>query len=89
MTFCRITNQFSRELLAMAIYASTVPKPTDQHLFLENDVYDWKVLDELSIIAFYCGRKDLAKRASEKLIADNKAPANQMDRIKNNYKFSI
>lgn len=88
LSFCRMTNQFSCELLAMALYASTVPKPTDQHLFLENDIYDWKVWDELSIIAFYCGRKDIAKMASEKLIADNKAPAAQMERIKNNYKFS-
>ena len=88
LSYCRMTNQFSRELLAMALYASTVPKPTDQHLFLENDVYDWRVWDELSIIAFYCGCKDLAKTASEKLISDNKAPADQMERIKNNYKFS-
>jgi tetratricopeptide (TPR) repeat protein len=89
LSHCRMTNQFSRELLAMALYASTVTKPTDQHLFLENDVYDWRVWDELSIIAFYCGRRDLAKMASEKLIADNKAPPAQMERIKNNYKFSI
>lgn len=89
LSFCRSNNKYSCELLAMAIYASTIPKPTDQHLFLENDVYDWRVWDELSIIAFYCGRKDLAKKASEKLISDNKAPASQMERIKTNYKFSI
>uniref|UniRef100_A0A6C0EUA7 Glycosyltransferase 2-like domain-containing protein n=1 Tax=viral metagenome TaxID=1070528 RepID=A0A6C0EUA7_9ZZZZ len=88
MSFCRMTNQFSRELLSMALYASTIQKPTDQHLFLENDVYDWKVWDELSIIAFYCGCKNLSKVVSEKLISENKAPPNQMERIKNNYKFS-
>lgn len=89
LSYCRATNQFSRELLAMAMYASTITKPTDQHLFLENDVYDWKVWDELSIIAFYCGAKNIAKKASEKLIADNKAPPGQMNRIKNNYRFSL
>ena len=88
LSHCRMTNQFSRELLSIALYASMIPKPTDQHLFLENDVYDWRVWDELSIIAFYCGSKDLAKTASEKLISDNKAPADQMERIKINYKFS-
>lgn len=87
LSYCRGTNKFNREILAMAVYASTIPKPTDQHLFLENDVYDWKVWDELSIIAFYCGRKDIAKKASEKLIADNKAPPHQLERIKANYKF--
>jgi glycosyltransferase involved in cell wall biosynthesis len=89
LSYCRATNRFSRELLAMAMYASTIPKPTDQHLFLENDVYDWKVWDELSIIAFYCGVKHIARKASEKLIADNKAPPAQMERIKNNHKFSL
>lgn len=89
LSHCRATNQFSRELLAMAMYASSITKPTDQHLFLENDVYDWKVWDELSIIAFYCGAKNIAKLASEKLIKDNKAPHQQMERIKNNYKFSL
>jgi glycosyltransferase involved in cell wall biosynthesis len=88
LSYCRGTNKFSRELLAMALYASTIPKPTDQHLFLENDVYDWKVWDELSIIAFYCGRKDIAKKASEKLIDDNKAPPQQLQRIKANYTFA-
>jgi glycosyltransferase involved in cell wall biosynthesis len=89
LSYCRATNQFSRELLAMAMYAATIPKPTDQHLFVETDVYDWKVWDELSIIAFYCGARDIAKKASEKLIADNKAPPEQMIRIKNNYRFSL
>lgn len=89
LSYCRATNKFSRELLSMAMYASTIQKPTDQHLFLENDVYDWKVWDELSIIAFYCGAKDVARTASEKLIKDNKAPADQIQRIKNNYKFSL
>jgi glycosyltransferase involved in cell wall biosynthesis len=89
LSYCRMTNKFSKELLAMAMYASSIKKPTDQHLFLENDVYDWKVWDELSIIAFYCGAKHIAKMSSEKLIEDNKAPPEQMARIKNNYKFSL
>ena len=86
--YCRATNKFSKEVLAMAMYASTIPNPTDQHLFVETDVYEWKVWDELSIIAFYCGRKDIAKRASEKLLAENKAPPHQIERIKANYKFA-
>jgi glycosyltransferase involved in cell wall biosynthesis len=89
MSYCRATNKFSKELLAMSLYASFIKKPTDQHLFVENDVYDWKVWDELSIIAFYCGAKHISKMASERLIADNKAPLQQMERIKNNYKFSL
>jgi glycosyltransferase involved in cell wall biosynthesis len=88
LSFCRSKNIFTREVLAMALYASSIQKPTDQHLFLENDVYDWKIWDELSIIAYYCGFKDLAKTVSEKLMSENKAPSDQMVRIKNNYRFS-
>lgn len=89
MSYCRATSQFSRELFAMGLYASSIPKPTDQHLFLENDAYDWRVWDELSIIAYHCGAKNIAKMCSERLIADNKAPPDQMERIKKNYQFSL
>jgi glycosyltransferase involved in cell wall biosynthesis len=89
LSYCRSTNQFSREILAMALYASTIPKPTDQHLFLENDVYDWRIWDELSIIAFYCGNTQLAQRVSEKLLSENKFPPQHTERIKNNYKYSL
>lgn len=89
MRYCRATNQFSQELYAMARHASTVQKPKDQHLFLENDVYDWKVWDELSIIAYYTGHKDVARICSLKLITDNKAPASEMERIKKNHQFSL
>jgi glycosyltransferase involved in cell wall biosynthesis len=86
MIHCRVNALWSRELLAMALYASTVPKPKDQLLFLENEMYDWRVWDELSIIAYHCGEKDIARKASLKLLSDNKMPENQRERIQTNLK---
>ena len=85
MSHCRLTNQFSRELLAMAMYASTIPKPSNQ-LFLENDVYDWKVWDELALIAWYCGEKEIAKHASTTL-QSKQIPLDQCVRIAKNHSF--
>jgi hypothetical protein len=72
----------------MALYASTIPKPTDQQLFVETDAYDWRVWDELAIIAHYTGDKAIAKHACEKLLSDNKFPPDQRDRILLNLKLS-
>ena len=86
MSHCRANSMWSRELLAMAMYASSIPKSKHQLLFLETEIYDWKVWDELSIIAYHCGEKDIARRASLKLLSDNKMPEDQKERIKNNLK---
>jgi glycosyltransferase involved in cell wall biosynthesis len=88
MSYCRANSLWSRELLSMALYASSIPKPTNQMLFLEPDAYDWKVWDELSIIAFYCGDKALAKKATLKLLKDNLMPADQRARIEANLKYA-
>ena len=83
LKWVRENNKWSREALAMGLYALGVPKPKEG-LFLETDVYDWKLMDEVSIIAYYCGRKDISKRLSEQLISENKMPESQRERIVNN-----
>ena len=35
---------------------STIKFPEDQTLFLDRDVYDWKILDELAISSYYIGK---------------------------------
>lgn len=87
MSHCRARNMFSKELLAMAIYASSIPKPTDQRLFLENDAYDWRVWDELSIIAHYCGAREVARLAYDRLVSEGKFPPEQAERIRGNGRF--
>jgi glycosyltransferase involved in cell wall biosynthesis len=89
MSHCRLNNEFSKELLAMAIYASSIPKPKDQALFIEHDIYDWKVWDELSLIAYYCDNKDLAIKAYYKIIENDSTPQEHLERIKKNYEWFV
>lgn len=48
----RLENDFSRAY-TLAKTASKIPFPADQLLFIFKDVYDIKILDELSICAYY------------------------------------
>jgi len=83
MSYCRSKDMWSQELFAMASYASTIKKPNDA-LFLEADSY-WRVWDELSIIAYYTGHKDVAFEASRHLfqILDC-VPKEEHERLKAN-----
>jgi len=88
-SFCRANNMWSRELLSMIMYASTISMPGDQCLFIETDIYDWRVWDELAIIAYYLGEKTLSKTACLKLLNDNKFPDDQRARIEANLKYAL
>lgn len=87
MEHCRIKNKWSQELYAMAKYATSIPMPTDQKLFLETEVYEWKVWDEFSIIAYYTGHIDEAYAASKKLLNNPRLPEFHRARILANSKF--
>ena len=70
----------------MALYASSVPKPTSG-LFLEPDVYDWGIWDELAVVSWYTNHKDTARKAGQKLVRENKFPARMRARIEANLKL--
>ena len=86
---CRAKNMFSPELLAMIMYATTITKPKENVLFVESDIYDWRMWDELAIIAYHTGRKDISKQAGAKLLSENLFPAEQRARIEQNMKFAL
>jgi glycosyltransferase involved in cell wall biosynthesis len=81
MTHCRANNIWSQELYAMAKYATTIPMPTDQKLFLETEIYTWRVWDEFSIIAYHMGHRDEAYWASKKLLNNPSVPEVHRARI--------
>jgi hypothetical protein len=68
----------------MILYASTIPKPSQQVLFVESDIYDWRVWDELCIIGCFTGHIVEAKKAVLQLLHENKFPPEQQDRIETN-----
>jgi len=64
--------------------ALAVPKPAAA-LFVEGDVYDWRVLDALALAAYYIGRKDEAAGSYDRLLA--LVPANERPRIEANRRW--
>ena len=57
-------------------------------LFIENDCYEWKLYDELSIAAYYLNHKDEGKTACEKILRLD-IPVNEKLRVLKNYSFYI
>jgi hypothetical protein len=45
--------------------------------------------DELAVIAYHTGRKDIAKQAGAKLLSENLFPPEQRGRIENNMRASL
>ena len=57
-------------------------------LFVGQGIYEWAVLDEFAISAYWTEHYREARAASIQLLKDNKYPADQKERIEANLKFS-
>ena len=57
-------------------------------LFVGQGIYEWALLDEFSIHAFWTGHYRESRIASIQLLQDNKFPADQKERIEANLKFA-
>lgn len=86
-SFCRRNNQYAYGYL-FAKMGLTIPKPTKEILFIQDDVYSWKLLDEFSICAYYIGCFKESKTASERLLKENVFPTFHKERIEKNLEFS-
>ena len=69
--------------LLFARAAVATPRPQDQ-LFVEDAVYVWRALDELSIAAWHAGARDEGRRAAERLVAERRFPPTERERIEKN-----
>jgi tetratricopeptide (TPR) repeat protein len=66
--------------------AVALPRPADQ-LFVEDPIYAWRALDELSISAWHAGARDEGRRAAERLVAEQRFPPAERERIEKNLKW--
>jgi glycosyltransferase involved in cell wall biosynthesis len=89
VTYCRQQNLWSQELFSMILYASTIPKPTEECLFIESEIYHWRVFDELAIVAAFTGHKEDCKKACIRLLHENKLPPDEKTRVENNLKACL
>ncbi len=79
-----------REEWALAmLFARTAvatPRPADQ-LFVEDDAYAWRALDELAIAAWYVGARDEGRAAAQRLLAEQRFPPSERERLERNLAF--
>jgi glycosyltransferase involved in cell wall biosynthesis len=57
-------------------------------LFVGQGIYEWALLDEFSIAAYWTGNYRESRIASIQILKDNKFPADQKERIEANLKFA-
>ncbi len=83
---CRLADRFA----AGAAYAErglAMPRP-DASLFAESWIYDYGLLDELAINAYWSGRYRQSLDANAQLLADNRIPPEERRRIEDNFEFA-
>ncbi|HXQ37129.1 MAG TPA: glycosyltransferase [Anaerolineales bacterium] len=79
--WCRLNGKRWALSYLFASRALGIPKPNDI-LFVENDWYDWRILDELSISAYKIGRIEEAKFCIKKILSKStRIPQEDMKRI--------
>jgi len=61
----------------------------ENSLFVEGWVYDYGILDEFSILAFWSGHYSESKESCDRLLEENKIPEYYLERVKSNLQFSL
>lgn len=74
--------------LDFARLAMATERP-DDILFLDEDVYAWRVRDELALAAFHCGDNETAIRVGSSLVDDPVVPESQRQRLRDNLTFYV
>jgi tetratricopeptide (TPR) repeat protein len=70
-----------------AVRAANTPRP-DDILFLDESVYDWRAVDELSIASYYLGDAQESLKLTEALLNNSNVPPTERARLERNLEFS-
>jgi glycosyltransferase involved in cell wall biosynthesis len=89
--FCRKQKLFDKAYFYSKIGYNIIKnnemiKPVNA-LFLEFACYDWKIIDELAVAAYWIGKKQEAAYLNNLLLNNNLLPKNEITRIISNLKF--
>lgn len=83
--YCRKNNLFDKSYFYSKI-GVLINKP-NEGLFLEPDCYNWKLMDELAISAYYIGKRVEAAFLNKQLLINGYLPKQEINRVINNLKF--
>lgn len=67
--------------------AARIPRPDDR-LFVDDSVYLWRALDELSIAAYWVGEYEESRLAAQELLKGDALPASERARVEKNLNFA-
>ncbi|OIJ85455.1 hypothetical protein BIV24_28370 [Streptomyces colonosanans] len=81
---CRVNGQRWPLAYMFARQAARIPYPSDDIIFVEFGWYDWQVLDELAVSAYWVGEYEESKSCCERLLNDGKLPAEHRERVARN-----
>lgn len=84
-SYCRRNKLFDKAFFYSKI-GSQIPKPIEG-LFIESSCYDWKILDELAISAYYVGDIAMCGSINNALLSSGNLPEEQIGRITENIKI--
>lgn len=76
-----------KNAFVMAHHALMIPLPTDNILFVDTNVYNWGILDEIATTAAHVGKFHMGLAACDKLLSEPHLPADQRERVVNNRKL--
>ncbi|MGR8934591.1 MAG: glycosyltransferase family 2 protein [Gammaproteobacteria bacterium] len=85
--FCRLRNKFNQGYI-LAKYALEIP-PSIDGLFVEQWIYDYGLLDELSLAAYWTGRYRECFDACLTLLENRVLPQDYRTRIRQNVEFAL
>ena len=77
-------NNRPRTAYLYAKAAAELTLPAQDILFVSEDCYTWRALDEVSATAFFMFRFEEGYNATKKLLQESKVPAEHIERIKGN-----
>lgn len=89
-TYLRSQNKYHQAFMTIVhgyTLMNTAPKSPDW-LFVEDWVYNYGLLDELSINAYYVGEFKLSRDMCETLLTSGKLPPEQIERVIKNLEFA-
>ena len=84
--YCRINNLYNQAILFLNM-AKQILYPKDDVLFIDNSVYTYKILYEISICAYYTLFKTCGLEASKQLLSLNCVPKHIKNSVKENLRY--
>lgn len=85
--YCRERKLYAEGYL-FAHTGKDIPLPPDDILFIRRDAYEWRLLDEFSICAYWTGRYQEAAEAGERLLREARFPPSERPRLEGNLGFA-